>query len=179
MVEVGDVVFDHVDVELRTGHAQEAPERSGCDTPVNRLDAGIAPGVQPQCGEHLGPTLTVRALNVVLLRLDDDEQRRTDFRELRRATDEEITGIIRRVYERYHYIVDPHTACAFKDLNPVRTSVVLATAHPAKFPDTIRAATGVIPTHPALEALKARPIVKHRLPADAAAIKSFIAKHAV
>ena len=96
-----------------------------------------------------------------------------------RANDEEITGIIRTIHERYRYIVDPHTACAFKELNPARTSVVLATAHPAKFPDTIRAATGVIPTHPALEALKARPIVKHRLPADAAAIKSFIAKHAV
>ena len=96
-----------------------------------------------------------------------------------RATDEEITGIIRRVYERYHYIVDPHTACAFKDLNPARTSVVLATAHPAKFPDAIRAATGQTPTNPALETLKARPIVKHHLPADAAAIKAFIAQRAV
>ncbi len=96
-----------------------------------------------------------------------------------RATDEEITGIIRRIYERYHYEVDPHTACAFKDLNPARTSVVLATAHPAKFPEAIRAATGQTPTHPALEALKARPIVKHRLPAEAAAIKAFLAQHAV
>ncbi|SDS67165.1 threonine synthase [Opitutus sp. GAS368] len=96
-----------------------------------------------------------------------------------RATDEEITAIIRQVYDRYHYIVDPHTACAFKELNPARTSVVLATAHPAKFPDAIKAATGQTPTHPTLEALKARPIVKHRLPADAAAIKAFIAQHAV
>ncbi len=96
-----------------------------------------------------------------------------------RATDEEITAIIRQVYDRYHYIVDPHTACAFKELNPARTSVVLATAHPAKFPDAIKAATGQTPTHPTLEALKARPIVKHRLPADATAIKAFIVKHAV
>jgi threonine synthase len=58
-------------------------------------------------------------------------------------------------------------------------SVVLATAHPAKFPEAIHAATGQTPTHPALEVLKARPIVKHRLPADAAAIKAFVAKHAV
>ena len=96
-----------------------------------------------------------------------------------RATDEEITGIIRRVYERYHYVLDPHTACAFKDLNAARTSVVLATAHPAKFPDAIHAATGQAATHPALEVLKARPILKHRLPAEAAAIKAYIAKHAV
>jgi threonine synthase len=96
-----------------------------------------------------------------------------------RASDEEITALIRQVYDRYHYIVDPHTACAFKELNPARTSIVLATAHPAKFPDAIQAATGQTPVHPTLEALKARPIVKHRLPADAAAIKAFIVSHAV
>ena len=96
-----------------------------------------------------------------------------------RATDEEITGIIRRVHERHGYLVDPHTACAFKDLNPARLSVVLATAHPAKFPAAIHEAIGQEPVHPALEELKARPIVKHRLPADAAAIKAFIDQHAV
>lgn len=96
-----------------------------------------------------------------------------------RASDVEITGIIRRVHAQSGYIVDPHTACAFKELNPARVSVVLATAHPAKFPAAIRAATGQEPVHPALEALKARPVVKHRLPADAAAIKAFIAARAV
>lgn len=95
------------------------------------------------------------------------------------ATDAEITGIIHRVHTHYGYIVDPHTACAFKDLNPARLSVVLATAHPAKFPDAIRAAIGQEPTHPALEDLKPRPVVKHRLPADEAAIKRFIEQRAV
>lgn len=96
-----------------------------------------------------------------------------------RASDEEITGCMRQVYARHHYLVDPHTACGFKDLNPARASVVLATAHPAKFPEAIQTATGQMPTHPTLEALKSRPIVKHRLPADAAAIKAYVAKHAV
>ena len=95
------------------------------------------------------------------------------------ATDEEITGMIRQVYERYGYVVDPHTACAFKELNPQRVSIVLSTAHPAKFPDAIKAAIGEEPVSPALEELKSRPIVKHRLPADAAAIKAFIDQHAV
>jgi threonine synthase len=95
------------------------------------------------------------------------------------ATDGEITGLIRRVHERYRYIVDPHTACAFKDINPARVSIVLATAHPAKFPDAISAAIGQAPTAPALEELKSRPIVKHRLPAEAEAIKAFIAQRAV
>ena len=96
-----------------------------------------------------------------------------------RASDDEITGLIRRVHERYGYIVDPHTACAFKDLNPKRVSVVLATAHPAKFPAAIRAAIGQEPTHPALEALKERPIVKHRLPAEIGAVEAFVEQHAV
>jgi len=95
------------------------------------------------------------------------------------ATDGEITGLIRRVHERYRYIVDPHTACAFKDINPARVSIVLATAHPAKFPDAISAAIGQAPTAPALEDLKSRPIVKHRLPAEAEAIKAFVAQRAV
>ena len=95
------------------------------------------------------------------------------------ATDEEIIGLIRSVHERFNYIVDPHTACAFKDLNPERISVVLSTAHPAKFPDAIRAAINQEPTHPALEALKDRPVVKYRLPADIAAIKAFIEQRAV
>ena len=95
------------------------------------------------------------------------------------ATDAEISGIIRRVHADYNYIVDPHTACAFKDLNPDRISVVLATAHPAKFPEAIHAAIGLTPTHPSLEALKPLPVLKHRLPADEATIKAFIAQRAV
>jgi threonine synthase len=94
------------------------------------------------------------------------------------ATDAEITGLIHRVHERYNYLVDPHTACAFKDLDPDRVSVVLATAHPAKFPDAIRAAVNQECTHPALEALKSLPVVKHRLPAEAGAIKAFIEQRA-
>ena len=89
------------------------------------------------------------------------------------------SAIIRRVHEHYNYIVDPHTACAFKDLNPDRVSVVLATAHPAKFPDAIHAAIGHTSTHSALEALKPLPIVKHRLPAEEAAIKAFIVQRSV
>lgn len=95
-----------------------------------------------------------------------------------RCDDADIPGIIRRVYEKYGYIVDPHTACAFKEPAPDRPSVVLATASPAKFPDTIREAVGVEPRHPALEALKARPLVKHKIEAAPGAIKAFIAARA-
>ena len=96
-----------------------------------------------------------------------------------RCSDMEIPEIIRRVYNSYRYTADPHTACGFKDLSRDRVSVVLATASPAKFPDTIKAAIGIEPTDPALEALKSRPIVKHRLKPDPTAIKAFITAHAV
>ncbi|MDR1280510.1 MAG: threonine synthase [Opitutaceae bacterium] len=95
-----------------------------------------------------------------------------------RCTDAEIPGIIGDVYRRYRYIVDPHTACAFKDLATDRPSVILATASPAKFPETITAAIGVEPTDPSLEALKSKPLVKHKLPASAAAIRAYVDEHA-
>jgi len=96
-----------------------------------------------------------------------------------RCTDAEIPGIMQRVHRAHGYMVDPHTACAFKELSADRVSVVLATASPAKFPDTIKAALGIEPTHPALEALKTRPIVKHRIKAETAVIRAFIEAHAV
>jgi threonine synthase len=95
-----------------------------------------------------------------------------------RTTDAEIRSIIQRVHREHGYVADPHTACGFKDLNPDRVNVVLATASPAKFPDTIREAIGIESTHPSLQALKSKPIVKHKLKANAAAIRAFIDKHA-
>jgi threonine synthase len=96
-----------------------------------------------------------------------------------RCDDSEITGIIREVHAAYGYIVDPHTACGFKGLDPGRPTVVLATASPAKFPDAIRAAIGLEPTEPSLEALKSLPIVRHKIVADAGAIRAFIDSRAV
>ena len=96
-----------------------------------------------------------------------------------RCTDEQIPGIIKSVYDTYGYVVDPHTACGFIEHDPDRLSIVLATAHPAKFPDTISAAIDLDVTHPSLEQLKSRPIVKHLVAANAAAIRTFIDERAV
>jgi len=93
--------------------------------------------------------------------------------------DAEIPGIIRQVHRAYGYVVDPHTACAFKGMDESRPSVVLATANPAKFPDVIRAAIGIEPRHPSLEALKSLPLVRHKIVADAGAIRAFIEARAV
>lgn len=66
----------------------------------------------------------------------------------------EILETMRSVYERYHYLVCPHTATAAAaarrlQLDATRT-VVLATAHPAKFEDAILLACAnlVLPPRP-------------------------------
>ncbi|QYY35428.1 threonine synthase [Ruficoccus sp. ZRK36] len=94
------------------------------------------------------------------------------------TTDAGIREIIADVYKKYNYVVDPHTACGFVERDPAKTAVVLSTAHPAKFPDTITEAIGVESTSPALEELKSKEIVKHLLPADIDAVRAFIEEHA-
>ncbi len=96
-----------------------------------------------------------------------------------RCSDAEIPGLIRQVYQKYGYVADPHTACGFKEHTAGRVSVVLSTASPAKFPETIMAAIGKEPKHPSLEVLKDRPLVKHRLKATPTEIKAFIKARAV
>ena len=97
----------------------------------------------------------------------------SSFRASRRD-DAGIAHSIRDVFQRYGYVVDPHTACGFCDLAPDRASVVLATASPAKFPEVAAAATGTVPTHPSLESLKSLPLSTHPLPASVDAVKDFI-----
>jgi threonine synthase len=90
------------------------------------------------------------------------------------TTDKEIPEIIGNIWNEYQYLVDPHTACAFKDLPKDQPSVVLATAHPAKFPQVFEDAGLEIPTSPVLEALLDRKPVKHRVDVNPSSVRSFI-----
>jgi threonine synthase len=69
-----------------------------------------------------------------------------------RIDDRETIDVIRDVYERYGYLIDPHTAvgigAAWKVRRDGERVVCLSTAHPAKFPDAVRKATGVEPEIP-------------------------------
>ena len=70
-----------------------------------------------------------------------------------RCDDQQTLDTIRQVYARSGRLMDPHTAvamhAAYKMKRPAQGPVVvLSTAHPAKFPDAVRAATGVIPPLP-------------------------------
>ena len=79
------------------------------------------------------------------------EKIKKDFEGVR-VTDEETANIIYEVYKEYQFIIDPHTATGVraarsKNLGDV---IVLGTAHPYKFSDTIKKAIGInldVPDH--------------------------------
>jgi threonine synthase len=71
-----------------------------------------------------------------------------------RIDDEGTAATIREEFERTGMLLDPHTAVGLAAARLARADasvpmVVLATAHPAKFPDAVEAATGVRPPLPA------------------------------
>jgi threonine synthase len=71
-----------------------------------------------------------------------------------RVDDEVTAATIRAEFERSGMLLDPHTAVGLAAGRAARADasvpmVVLATAHPAKFPDAVEAATGVRPPLPA------------------------------
>jgi len=98
-----------------------------------------------------------------------------------RKDDAETTAIIRDIYRRYDYVLDPHTAVGigvaqdWKRARPDDVMVTLATAHPAKFPDAVKAATDVAPELPAhLAGLMTRPERYDVLPADLCKVQDYI-----
>ncbi|NDV61824.1 threonine synthase [Puniceicoccales bacterium CK1056] len=94
-----------------------------------------------------------------------------------RATDADIQAHIRDIHEQYGYVLDPHTACGFQNLPESGTRVVLGTADPAKFPETIELSIGEHPKSPRLEELKAIEPCSYVLEPDPESVKKFIHEH--
>lgn len=97
-----------------------------------------------------------------------------------RSSDEEICEVMKEVLEKTGELIDPHTATGIAaadehHADPATTMVVLATAHPAKFPEASEKA-GVpasdLPAH--LSDLMTREESMEVLPKDIKAIKQFI-----
>ena len=66
-------------------------------------------------------------------------------------SDSEVLDVIKEVYEKYEIILDPHSAIGFGALNNIEldgNSVVLATAHPCKFPDAVNSSIKIKPSLP-------------------------------
>jgi threonine synthase len=98
------------------------------------------------------------------------------------ATMDETAKTIRAVLEGSSYLLDPHTATAVKVARASTANatpmVVLATAHPAKFPDAVEKACGVVPQLPAwLGDLMERPQKSTVLPSDRKMVEDHIKAH--
>lgn len=100
-----------------------------------------------------------------------------------RADTDETLNTIKSFFGSYGYLLDPHTAVgvsvAMHHLDPQVPMICLATAHPAKFPDVIRRATGrpELATAPQIEAMKGLPTRSVKLPNDAKSIADFMIRN--
>ena len=66
-------------------------------------------------------------------------------------SENEILDTIKEVHIKYDIILDPHSAIGFGSLNKVNlegNNIVLATAHPCKFPEAIDKSIGIKPNLP-------------------------------
>jgi threonine synthase len=112
---INDVVPEY----LRTGHFEPRPSVL---TLANAMDVG-----HPSNFERM----------LWLYRGDLDAMRRDVIGN--RHTDDEVRATIRQVYEARGYLLDPHSAIAYRGLSsqPAQVKVFLATAHPAKFAEIV------------------------------------------
>jgi threonine synthase len=98
------------------------------------------------------------------------------------AVDNEATlATIREVHAEHGYLLDPHSAvgmrAALDHLQPGIPTLTMATAHPAKFAEAIRAAIGQDPPiPPALAGLERFPKRIETLPAKLRSIQDYIAR---
>ena len=98
--------------------------------------------------------------------------------------DDETLATISYFYKKAGYILDPHTAVGIavgkKIRNPDYPLVCLATAHPAKFGDAVKKATGIDPDLPAaFIGLSSRERKVVTLSADKEQIKNFISANCI
>ena len=108
------------------------------------------------------------------------------MRELRGAVeaewvdDAQIRAAIRRAFERFGRILCPHTATAFevygrlpRERREACPWILVATAHPAKFPETIEPLIGgTVPVPPSLARLLARPVSVSEIEPQLSALRS-------
>jgi threonine synthase len=99
-----------------------------------------------------------------------------------RSTHADRLAIIRDTWQRFGTVIDTHTADGLKvareHRRPGVPMLVLETALPAKFAETIREALGFEPPRPAaLQGIEALPRRVQVMPADAERIKAYIGEH--
>ena len=94
-----------------------------------------------------------------------------------KGTTEETLNMIRKYYKNHNYVLDPHSALGVLAAEKVKSNtptICLATAHPAKFPNTINDAIGMNATHEVLETLKGRPTQFDKVENDVDSVKQYL-----
>jgi len=99
-----------------------------------------------------------------------------------KSTHADRLATIRDTYERFGVVIDTHTADGVKvareHLDKSVPMIVLETALPIKFSETIVEALGRQPDRPPqFEGIEALPKRVHRMPADVEAVKRYIVQH--
>ncbi len=110
---------------------------------------------------------------------DDDLRRRVWGTSV---ADDVTVDTMRAVWEETGYLADPHTAVGLEAVRRYRETtgsdapvVVLATAHPAKFPDAVRQAVGTAPPEPErLAALRDAPTRVATVPPTLDALRPYL-----
>jgi len=98
------------------------------------------------------------------------------------ADDPHTRAAIREVYQQYGYVIDPHGAVGYLAANawltahPEDITVILETAHPAKFPDTIAEELGAdtLEIPPRLACLADKPKASIPMPAEPQALRNWL-----
>jgi len=148
-------VNDVVPVYLSTGTFQP---RASVQTLANAMDVGNPSNFERMSWLYEG--------NLDAMRSDITGSRHAD---------DEVRGTIREVYERHGYLLDPHSAIAYRGLGG-RAGIFLATAHPAKFAEIVEPIIGrpVEKPEPLARAL-ARPRHIIRIDASLEAVRTILA----
>jgi threonine synthase len=151
-----------MDIEVSSNFERLIFEASG-------RDAGVVKSLMGSLAQSGGFTLPEKPLAAIQAEFSAG-----------RADEAEVAATMRKWLAASGILLDPHSAVgvavAERFADTAVPMVCLATAHPAKFPAAVTAATGRLPDMPAEIAREAGLEERYsELPADAAAVESFIA----
>jgi threonine synthase len=154
-----------MDIQVASNFERFLFEASGRDAAFVR---GTMQGLQQSRSIGLGTALKAYRESFVAERVDQAA----------------VGDCIQRVKAQSGYLLDPHSACALVAAERTATTsqpsapvarVALATAHPAKFPETLEAITGKRPALPGrLDRLLSQPERVTTLPNDLSLVQRFV-----
>jgi threonine synthase len=97
------------------------------------------------------------------------------------VNDDDTRKTIGAVHDECGYFLDPHSAVGWRAADQLRSLeildrplAILATAHPAKFAETVENLTGPVPVPPSLKKAMERKVVARTIPAELSALKDVL-----